>query len=267
MNGFNQRLWLPLAAAALSVPAHAQSFAGLISGRGTEAIRLKAYSVVNYHSSSGTLMDSVFFESPPVIEINDIGGTYVTTVARTVTPTSDLTKDYGAASVRFTYTNGGPLAPDSLNTRLTVHGSAEEAFVGSPLKPASLTLTVAITYVLLGEPDGGLFRLTLPPIPSLHDPTHETLTSELSGPGVFLQRGPGSPAQTVELDGHSNYAFELGYRLDVPFGTDPDYTYDFDGGGLAATAVPEPGELAPLAALGLLGWGLIRHRRRRAKQI
>lgn len=249
-----------LATAVAAVPACAQSFVGLISGRGTEAIRLKASSVVTYYSSSGTETDSVFFDSPPVIEINDIGGTYVTTVSRSVTPISGLVKDYGSASVRFAYTNGGPLATDSLSTRLTIHGSAEEAYVGSPLKPANLTLTVAITYVLLGEPDGGLFRLTLPSIPSLHDPVHETLTSELSGPGVFLQRGPGSPEQTVELDSHNNFTFELGYRLDVPFGTDPDYVYDFNGAELAATPVPEPGEFLPVVALGLLGWGLLRRR-------
>ncbi len=155
MKLLNHRFWLPTAAIAAALPVGAQSFVGLISGRGTEAIRLKAHSVVNYNSSSGAAMDSIFFERPSIISVGDIGGTYDTTVSRRVNPTSGLEKDYGSAEVRFTYTNGGPLAPDSIRTRLTLHGGAEEAFVGTPPKPASLTLTVAITHVLFGEPDGG----------------------------------------------------------------------------------------------------------------
>ena len=76
-----------------------------------------------------------------------------------------------------------------------------------------------------------------------------------------IRRAPGSAPFTVELDGTRNYVFELGYSLDVPFGTDPDYTYAFSGGGLEVSAVPELSDFAPLTGLALAGWAFWRRRR------
>lgn len=258
----NRSLLLLAAAAALSAPVHAQVFSGLIFGRAAEAIRLKADTRIYYYSTSGTLEDLDRFDSPPVIETFEIGGTYDASVRSIATPTSVSVKDYGSAQVDFTYTNGGPTAPDSLRIQLTVHGSAEHSFVGAPPKPASLAVTAAISYVLLGEPDGGRYRITLPAIPTLADPVHERLSAELSGAGMSpIRRAPGSAPFTVELDGTRNYVFELGYSLDVPFGTDPDYTYAFSGGGLEVSAVPELADVAPLTGLALAGWAFWRRRR------
>jgi hypothetical protein len=265
MRHSDSKLWLALTAGslALTLPTQAQVFAGFISGRGTEAIRLKALTSVYYYSSSGSLRDTDYFESPPDIEINDIGGQYHASESSLATPVSTLAKDYGSSLVRFTYTNGGPLNSDSLRIQLDLHGSAELAFVGTPPKPASLAVSASISYVLLGEPDGGRFRLTLPAVPSLADPAHEFLSTELSGGGMSpLQRAPGSAATTVELDGTKTYVFEIGYTVNVPFGTDPDYSYDFAGGTLEATPVPELAGFAPLTALALAGWGLWQRRRR-----
>lgn len=252
-----------LAAGSLAFTAQAQVFTGLISGRGTEAIRLKALTTAYYYSTSGSLLDTDYFESPPLIEINDIGGQYHASESSLATPSSSLAKDYGSSAVHFTYTNGGPLNSDSLRIQLEVHGSAELAQVGTPLKPANLAVSASISYVLLGEPDGGWFRLTLPAVPSLTDPAHEFLSVELSGGGMSpIHRAPGSGATTLELDGTKNYVFEIGYTVNVPFGTDPDYSYDFAGGTLEATPVPELADFAPLTALALAGWGLW-HRRQR----
>ena len=263
MKHSDHGIWLVLAAGSLALTAQAQEFTGFISGRGTEAIRLKALTSVYYYSSSGNLRDTDYFESPPLIEINDIGGQYHASESSLATPSSSLAKDYGSAAVHFTYTNGGPLNSDSLRIQLEIHGSAELAFVGTPPKPASLAVSASISYVLLGKPDGGRFRLTLPAVSALFDPTHEFLSNELSGGGMSpLQRAPGSAATTVELDGTKNYVFEIGYRVNVPFGTDPDYSYDFGGGTLEATPVPELADFAPLTALALAGWGLW-HRRQR----
>ncbi len=237
----------------------AQSFSGLISGRLTEAIRLKADTQAYYYSASGTLDDLDRFDSPPVIETNEIGGTYNASVSSRSVPTSPLDKDYGTAQVSFTYTNGGPAAPDSLLVQLGLHGSAQQAMVGTPPKPASLLVRAAISYVLLGEPDGGRFRLTLPAIPSLHDAAHERLSAELSGPGMSpIRRDPGAAPLTVELDGTKNYVFEIGYTLDVPYGTDPDYSYAFAGGGFEVASVPEPAETALGCGLVLGLWGVAR---------
>lgn len=258
----NRSLILLAAAAAIGAPVHAQIFSGLISGRLTEAIRLKATTRVYYYSTSGRLEDLDRFDSPPVIEAGNIGGTYNASVRSIATPTSVSAKDYGSAQVDFTYTNGGPTAPDSLRIQLSVHGSAEHSFVGSPLNQATLAVSAAISYVLLGEPDGESYRVTLPSIPTLTDPSHESLSVELSGGGMSpIRRAPGSAPLTVVLDGRQNYVFELGYSLAVPFGTDPDYSYDFSGGGLEVSAIPEFSGFAPLTGLALAGWGLWRRRR------
>ena len=45
--------------------------------------------------------------------------------------------------------------------------------------------------------------------------------------------------------------------MDVPFGTDPDYTYAFTGGGLEVSAVPELADFAPLTGLALAGLGVL----------
>lgn len=246
---------------ALLPVAVAQSFTGLISRRGTEAIRLKADTTVFYYSSSGTLSDFDRIDSPPIVEVGEVGGRYTASVSSLATPASSLAKDYGFAQARFTYTNGGPTAPDSLRIQLDVHGSAEDAFVGSPPKPASLSIHVAMSYVLLGEPDGGRFQLTLPALPSVADPVHETLAAELNGPMSPLHLPAGSAARVIELDAAQNYVYTISYRLEVPFGTDPDFSYDFDGGALGVTAVPEPamGAVGVGAACALFAW--IRRRR------
>ena len=255
-------LLLLAAAAALVAPLHAQVFSGLIFGRIAEAIRLKADTRIYYYSSSGTLEDSDRFDSPPVIEPGETGGIYEASVRSIATPISVSPKDHGSAQVDFTYTNGGPTAPDSLRIQLSVHGSAEHSLVGAPPKPASLAISAAISYVLLGEPDGGRYRITLPAIPALTDPLHERLSVELSGPGMSpVRRASGSAPLTIELDGTRNYVFELGYNLAVPFGTDPDYTYAFTGGGFEVSAVPELADFAPLTGLALAGWGFWRRRR------
>ena len=253
------------AAAALVAPVHAQVFSGLIFGRTAEAIRLKADTRIYYRSASGTLEDFDRFDSPPVIDVFATGGTYDASVRSIATPTSVSAKDYGSAQVDFTYTNGGPTAPDALRIQLTVHGSAEHSLVGAPLKPASLAINAAISYVLLGDPAGGPYRITLPAIPTLADPVHERLSAELSGAGMSpIRRAPGSAPFTVELDGTRNYVFELGYSLDVPFGTDPDVTYDFTGGGFevsAVSTVPELADVAPWTGMALAGWAFWRRRR------
>ncbi len=253
-----------LGSAALSLAllpwAEAQVFTGLISQRGTEAIRLKADTTVFYYSSSGTLGDFDRIESPPIVEVGEVGGRYTASVFSTATPTSTLAKDYGYARARFTYTNGGPTTPDSLRIQLDVHGSAEDAFVGTPPKPASLSIHVAMSYVLLGEPDGGRFRITLPALPNVADPIHETLAAELNGPMSPLHLPAGSAARVVELDAAQNYVYTISYRLEVPFGTDPDFSYDFDGGALAVTPVPEPGAGSFAVGAGCALWAWFRRR-------
>lgn len=245
-----------LAGLVLVPSAWGQAFTGLISQRGTEAIRLKADTTVFYYSSSGTLSDFDRIDSPPIVEVGEVGGIYSATVFSQATPASPLEKDYGYAWARFTYRNGGPTAPDSLRIQFDVHGSAEQAMVGTPPKPASLTIFVEMSYLLLGEPDGGRFRLTLPALPAVADPVHEWLAAELNGPMSPLQMSAGSPAQVVELNASQTYVYSIAYRLDVPYGTDPDFSYDVDGGSLAVTAVPEPamGLVFVGASCGLWAW-------------
>ncbi len=245
-----------LAVLVLAPDAWGQAFTGLVSQRGTEAIRLKADTTVFYYSSSGSVMDVDRIDSPPIVEVSAVGGTYSATVFSQVTPSSPLAKDYGYARARFTYTNGGPTAPDSLRIQFDVRGSAEQAMIGTPPKPASLSIHVELSYLLLGEPDGGRYRLTLPALPALADPVHERLTAELNGPMSPLQMAAGSGPRTVELDASRTYVYSLSYLLDVPYGTDPDFSYDVDGASLGVTAVPEPGTgvIFVGASCGLWAW-------------
>ena len=85
---------------------------------------------------------------------------------------------------------------------------------------------------------------------------HEWLAAELNGPMSPLQMSAGSPAQVVELNASQTYVYSIAYRLDVPYGTDPDFSYDVDGGSLAVTAVPEPatGLVFVGASCGLWAW-------------
>lgn len=245
-----------LAVLVLAPDAWGQAFTGLVSQRGTEAIRLKADTTVFYYSSSGTLSDFDRIDSPPIVEVGEVGGIYSASVFSQATPSSPLAKDYGYARARFTYTNGGPTAPDSLRIQLDVHGSAEQAMVGTPPKPASLSVFVEMSYLLLGEPDGGRFRLTLPALPAVTDPVHETFAAELNGPMSPLHMAAGSGARVVELNAAQTYVYTISYRLEVPHGTDPDFSYDFDGGSLGVTAVPEPGTgmIFVGASCGLWAW-------------
>lgn len=109
-----------------------------------------------------------------------------------------------------------------------VHGSAETAFVGDPVKSASLTIFVGLSYVLLGDPDGGLISLTLPGLQLLANPSMETLSAQLSGGG------------RVALWHRSRFVLDL------------------DGGQIVFSAIPEPSSVCLLA----IGGGAIACRRR-----
>ena len=249
-----------------AMTATAQVFDGYVRGRTTEAITLKGEATVGYFFGSELSLDTHQFHAPPVIEVFTPGDTYTRSVEALVTPSSTSAKDYGWARGTFVYTNGGLANPDSLSITLDAHGSAEFAVIGPANKPAAMQLSVAMTYTLLGEPDGGLFRLTLPALPALPviDPrASHTLGAELYGSGTFIQMHPGDPAQTVELVGTRNYTYTVNYMMTVPHGVDPDFHYVISGGELAASAVvvPEPSEYAACGAAGLLAWCVTRSRR------
>ncbi len=251
----------------LAAGAPAQTFSGYVSSRGTDAIRLKAFSIIGYTSVSGILQDSDSFDTPPILNVGDVGESYNIGLTNRVTPVSLIEKDYGSVAIDYTYTNGGPLASDSIRLRLDVHGSAEGALVGDPLKAASLTIFVGLSYVLLGDPDGGLIGLTLPALPSLTNPSMETLQAQLSGgTNSPVVMNPGDTARTLTLSGSQNWTYELSYSMTVPFGTDPDFSLDLSGGEIGFDPVPEPGvgALLALGAASLGGAGLRRRLRRKA---
>jgi hypothetical protein len=233
----------------------AQTFAGYVSNRGTDAIRLKAQSIISYSSASGTRDRFENFDSAVVLPSNDPGGSYETHQFNSVIPDSIIPKDYGSTDVRFTYTNGGLLASDSIRIQLNVHGSAEQAMVGDPLRKASLMIHVGLSYVLLVDPDtassSSLIRLTLPALPTLQNPSMETLSVELSGgTSSPVVMNPGDSARTLTLAGNQNWTYQLSYTMTVPHGTDPDFVLDLDGGQIGFSPIPEPTS-SSLVALGV----------------
>lgn len=250
---------------ALFLPAGAQIFTSLATGRSTDTIVLKADTFVTYTSRSGSLEDHQRIDSPLTLATTGVIGTYEAMVSSRVDPTSITVKDYGSAQVRFSYLNGG-VSADLLTIQLDVHGSALTAQVGNPLKPADLDIRAALGYGLGGDPAGGTLRLGIPSLP-LVGPM-ESLFAELEGGGNGADYisprhfTAGSSATTVDLDARGNYVFVIAYSLHVPFGTDPDFNYAFGGGTLGLAAVPEPEGWAVVLGAGCGLWALGRRVRR-----
>lgn len=257
---------------AITMPAGAQMFTSLVSGRDVDTLAVKASVDVFYASASGTVGSRQNFQSP--VSFQTAGVTvsrYDAEAYAFARPEPGLEKDYGSARVQFAYMNGGS-DPDNLRITLEGHGSAEMAQVskgGLPLAPADLDIHVVLGWVLLGDPAGGTFRLGLPAVPSVGAMEHLDAWLEGGGGGaVDIGRThfpAGSPAgSSVDLDARGTYAYVVAYDLHVPFGTDPDFSYVFDGGTFGssdATPVPEPGEWAVLLGAGCVLWALARRSR------
>lgn len=216
--------------------------------------------VVDYADGSAVTPGYEFNSSPIALSIrpSDLAGG------------SGAPKDIASGALIFSYKVGSLAAGsgDTLSFNIAGTTSAMNAYhdFGSGPIPADAYFKATLTVLCFGPiPAHFGATLTAPALPSLADPTQESIRAitsiagETPLPFFITDQGAGDPAVAVPLtmtDVSSNFKYELVYEVRTPFGTDPDFNYQFVGG---SSVIPE----CQTAMLALVAAGTLASRRSR----
>lgn len=177
---------------------------------------------------------------------------------------SGATKDIASGAMSFTYKLGGTAAgsEDVLSFTFAGRTSAVNAYhdFGSGPVAADAYFKATLTTLCYG-PIPASFGATfkMPALPSLTDPTQESILARsfISGetplPYLLATQSAGDASRSVSItmsDVSSSFTYEMIYEIRTPFGTDPDFTYQFIGGSSVIPECHTP--LLACAASGIL---------------
>jgi hypothetical protein len=216
--------------------------------------------VVDYAEGSPIPSGYVFSSSPIALGFTPsaLGGT-------------GASKDIASGAMIFSYEVGSLAAAsqDRLSFSFSGTTSAENAYVdfGSGLVAADAYFRASLSVLSFG-PIAGEYAATfgLSALPSLFDLTQESISAITSieggavSPVILATQSSGSSGVNVPLDMTEfteYFKYEMIYSIRTPFGSDPDFTYDFTG---TASVVPELGTTV-LCSMGIVAVAVRRRRR------
>jgi hypothetical protein len=223
--------------------------AGPVNEFAHNRVHVYTKALTQFQGSTVTLTDS----PPPVtgiVDYPDVPLAYSTSSA--IMPALGDLKDQASGTIELSVLLGSLSAPDVFTFTASGTASAVSAYAVAGDPAASFYLDafgVAGSY--LGTIQVGALRPASP---------YETFDVKISslGHGVIATLLPGSPAAAVPLHSGDSYTLDVLYRMEVPFGVDPDFELTV---GMSAQPVPEPkAALLLLAGVGILWAGTRRKR-------
>jgi hypothetical protein len=232
--------------------------AGPVNEFAHNRVHVYTKALTQFQGSTVTLTDS----PPPVtgiVDYPDVPLAYSTSSA--IMPALGDLKDQASGTIELSVLLGSLSAPDVFTFTASGTASAVSAYAvaGDPAAAIVELIATASFYLdafgvagsYLGTIQVGALRPASP---------YETFDVKISslGHGVIATLLPGSPAAAVPLHSGDSYTLDVLYRMEVPFGVDPDFELTV---GMSAQPVPEPkAALLLLAGVGILWAGTRRKR-------
>jgi len=241
--------WWVLAAVMGAAPAAA----GPVNEFAFNRVPVYTRALTQFVGASTTLTD----EPTPINAIVDdpeIARTFTSESA--LLPYSGAPKDEAAGSISLTVLLQNGSGADLFSFAASGRASAVAA-LAAPDDPASAVVELIATAGFHLDSFGpatpaGMLLGTLHVDGLRAADDYETFKVEVSslGHGVIDTLLPGMPALAVPLHSGDTYTLNLVYRMEVPFGVDPEFNLAF---GASAAPVPEPMSYAfMLVGLGML---------------
>lgn len=227
--------------------------AGPVNEFAFNRVHVYTKALTQFQGSTVTLTDS----PPPVtgiVDYPDVPLAYST--SSSIMPAIGDIKDLARGSIELSVLLGSLSAADTFTITASGTASAVNAYAapGDPATAIVELLATASFYLdefgvagsYLGAVHVDALRSAAP---------YETFNVKISslGHGVIATLLPGSPAAEIPLHSGDSYTLDVLYRMEVPFGVDPDFELTV---GMSALPVPEPkSAFLLLAGLGALWAG------------
>lgn len=187
-----------------------------------------------------------------IVDYPDVPLAYAASSA--ILPATGDAKDEARGSVEVSVLLGSLSAADVFTFTASGTASAVNAYA-APEDPATaiveLVATASFYLDAFGVPGSYLGTVHVDALRAANP--YESFDVKVSslGHGVIATLLPGAPATDVPLFSGDSYTLDLVYRMEVPFGVDPDFELTV---GMSALPVPEPdGAILLLAGLGVMG--------------